>query len=338
MSGNPLPHTLSAAQRSTWINHLTLKGINVGDMSAICAAYIELRNDVGNHFYIGEGAYRFFILGGDYGNRADGEQPTIGDTICGCSNWPPAEDVRIVSAVVHDFITRGASHGDGIFVQPSYNVRIDKNVLARNDCIPIYINYATSYGQPVGVHGLRVIGNVVHADTIHNGGDKCGQSISLGNNDQTDTVVAFNSIEGPIRRSNSTEVSQNIRIVGNVAGEIDATNSGNSAGCGAGTIAAYNVLTDSGANRCGDLSNVVLADRQFVSKDAQPNSPADSRRSFAAPLGNYALARTAKAVRRIPARWCKANPGVCPRADILGNPRPDPAHPSYYDAGAYENR
>ena len=116
--------------------------------------------------------------------------------------------------------------GTGFFIDPSYNVRIVGNVLARNDCIPIYVNYATSQGQVVGVHGLWIIGNVVHAETVHNGGGYCGQSISLGNNDQTDTIVAFNSIEGPIRRSNSTEVSQNIRIIGNVAEDINAARGG----------------------------------------------------------------------------------------------------------------
>ena len=85
-----------------------------------------------------------------------------------------------------------------------------------NDCIPVYVNYLTDNGQRVGVHGLRIIGNVVHTDTMHNGGDRCYQGISLGNNHQTDTIVAFNSLEGPIRRSNSSELNRNIRIVGNV--------------------------------------------------------------------------------------------------------------------------
>ena len=49
---------------------------------------------------------------------------------------------------------------------PSYGVQIVKNVLARNDCIPIYVNYLTESGQRIGVHGLRIIGNVVHTDTM----------------------------------------------------------------------------------------------------------------------------------------------------------------------------
>ena len=117
-SGNPLPSTLSAAQRATWVNHLTFKGMYLGDFGAICAAFIELDNDMGNHFYLGQGSYHFYIEGGDYGDRTDAEQPTIGDTTCGCSNWPPAEDVRVEHAVVHDFITQGAGHGDGILHRP----------------------------------------------------------------------------------------------------------------------------------------------------------------------------------------------------------------------------
>ena len=88
---------------------------------------------------------------------------------------------------------------------------------------------------------------------MHNGGDRCYQGISLGNNHQTDTIVAFNSLEGPIRRSNSSELNRNIRIVGNIAAEINAVNSGNSSGCGTGTTAIYNVLTDRVAARCGAL-------------------------------------------------------------------------------------
>ena len=138
-------------------------------------------------------------------------------------------------AVVHDFVTTSPSHGDGFFIAPSYGSKIVKNVLARNDCIPVYVNYLTGNGQPVGVHGLRVIGNVVHTDTMHNGGDRCYQGISLGNNNQTDTIVAFNTLELPIRRSNSTETNQSIRIVGNIAEGVNALNSGNSWGCGSGT-------------------------------------------------------------------------------------------------------
>ena len=231
VSGNPLPSTLTAAQRSSWINHLTIKGIYLDTFEVHCAAYLTLDHDTGTNFYIRQGAYRVTIDGGDYGNQSNGSQPTIGDTSSSSGNWPPAEAITVKNAVIHDFITQGDDHGDGIFVQPSYRVRILKNVLARNDCIPIYVNYATDSGQAIGVHGLRIIGNVVHTATSHNGG-QCGQAVSLGNNDQSDTIVAFNSIEGPIRRSNSTELTRNIRIVGNVASKITAAREGNSAGCG----------------------------------------------------------------------------------------------------------
>ena len=81
----------------------------------------------------------------------------------------------------------------------------------------------------------------------------------------------------------------------------------------------------------------VRAGSPFVSKDAQPNSPAGTDKYFRPPLGNYRLRPTVKAIKRVPTRWCKANPGVCPTKDILGHRRPKPSHPSYYDAGAYEN-
>ena len=58
VTGNPLPSTLSAAQRSTWINHLTIQGMYIGDFYAICAAHIQLDNDAGSHFFIGQGSVR----------------------------------------------------------------------------------------------------------------------------------------------------------------------------------------------------------------------------------------------------------------------------------------
>ena len=272
-------------------------------------------NDAGSHFFIGQGAYHVYIQGGDYANETDASQPTIGDTTCGCGNWPPAEDVHVSGAVVHDFVTTSPSHGDGFFIAPSYGVQIVKNVLARNDCIPVYVNYLTGNGQPVGVHGLRVIGNVVHTDTMHNGGDRCYQGISLGNNNQTDTIVAFNTLELPIRRSNSTETNQSIRIVGNIAEGVNALNSGNSWGCGSGTTAAYNILMNSSVSNCGDASNAIGATLPFVSADAQPNSPAGTNQYFTAPLGDYTIASGsagAPAVGKVPTNWCNANPGVCP--------------------------
>ena len=151
--------------------------------------------------------------------------------------------------------------------------------LARNDCIPIYVNYPTDSGQAIGVHGLRIIGNVVHTDTIHNGGDRCDQAISLGNNDQSDTIVAFNSLEGPVRRSNSTRVDQ---------GHPDCRQRYGSRSTAArevtppaavpGTTGHYNVLTDGVAASCG-ASNA-RSGSPFASKDAQPNSPSGSNKYF----------------------------------------------------------
>lgn len=337
VTGNPLPSTLTPAQRSTWINHLTIRGMYIGQFSAACAAYIDLDKDAGSAYYIRQGTYHFYIRGGDYGNETDGTQPTIGDTTCGCNDWPPAEDVRIENTVEHDFITQGDQHGDGIFIQPSYDVQVMKNVLARDDCIPIYVNYATTQGQRIGVHGLRIIGNVIHTDTVHNGQGRCNQAISLGDNAQTDTVVAFNSLEGPIRRSNAGGLNADIRIIGNVAGEIDAAGSGDQAACGPGTTAFYNVLTDRFAGTCGNSTNV-RAGSQFLSQDAQPNSPSGANKYFTARLGSYLLKQRVKAIKRVPTKWCKTHPGVCPKTDILGRRRPNRMHPSYYDAGAYENR
>jgi hypothetical protein len=66
--GNPLPSTLSAAQKANWINHLTIRGIYVGGFGIICAAEIRLENDVGGAFYIRQGAYNVTIDGGAYAN------------------------------------------------------------------------------------------------------------------------------------------------------------------------------------------------------------------------------------------------------------------------------
>ena len=104
---------------------------------------------------------------------------------------------------------------------------------------------------------------------------------------------------------------------------------------------AYNILMNSSVSNCGDASNAIGATLPFVSADAQPNSPAGTNQYFTAPLGDYTIASGsagAPAVGKVPTSWCNANPGVCPTTDINGNPRPNAAHPSYYDAGAYENR
>jgi chitodextrinase len=346
VSGHPLPDTLTTAQMANWATHVTVKGIYIGDFSAVCAAYIELDNDAGNHWYLGQGVYHWYMIGGDYGNRTDAAQPTIGDSTESTSssytstNWPPAEDIRVENAVIHDFVTYGSGHGDGFFIDPSYNVQLIGNIIARDDCIPLYVNYATVDAQPLGIHGLRIIGNVVHLDTDHNGNGRCFQGISLGNNNQYDTIAAFNSVEMPIRRSNGTEDNQGIRIIGNITSGINAANSGNTAGCGAGTTASYNILTDSSANNCGDSSNLVSAPGQFTSTDVTPNSQSQNV-YFTASLGNYALAANVAAIGKVPIAMCQPGGALypyCPTTDPNGNPRPNPAHPSYYDAGAYENR
>jgi hypothetical protein len=343
VTGHPLPDSLTAAQMATWDTHLTIKGIYIGEMTAINAAHINLVNDVGTVFYIREGVYDFNILGGDYANQTDASNPTIGDSLTTGANWAPAENVLVEGAVIHDFITQGSGHGDGLFIQPSYNVALVKNVLARNDCIPIYVNYAQN--AAVGVHGLIIAGNVVHTDTIHNGGARCYQGISLGDNDQTNSLVAFNSLEGPIRRSNSgSEINSGNRIVGNVADGINAVNAGNTWGCGPGTTASYNVLMDSAADACGDSSNsLVYPLVPFVSIDTQPNSPSGTDKMFTAPLGDYSLTAGAAAIGKVPTSWVNGDTQLASvlfylSTDINGNPRPNPAHPNYWDAGAYENR
>ena len=221
VSGNPLPHTLSAAQRASWINHLTVKGIYLDTFEIHCAAYISLDNDVGSDFFIGRARIRSTFDGGDYNSSnaaAGGNSPTIGDSTNSSGNWPPAEGLTIKNAIVRDFISTGPDHGDGYFIQPSYDVHIIKNVIARNDCIPFYVNYAVN--SSIGVHGLWIIGNAIHVSTQHIvGNDLCPNLVNLGENTQTDTIIAFNSIEGDIFRhdpANGTTVSNN-QIVGNIA-------------------------------------------------------------------------------------------------------------------------
>src|SRR5262249_22455582 len=156
---NPLPHTLSAAQRSSWINHLTVQGIYLDTFEIHCASYISLVNDAGSDFFVRQGAYQVTIDGGDYNtsNAAQGgNSPTIGDSTNSTGNWPPAENVTIQNAIIRDFISTGPDHGDGYFIQPSYNVHIIRNIIARNDCIPFYVNYAVN--AAIGVHGLWIVG------------------------------------------------------------------------------------------------------------------------------------------------------------------------------------
>ena len=339
VSGNPLPSTLTAAQRSSWINHLTIKGIYLDTFEMHCAAYITLDHDVGTDFFIRQGAYNILIDGGDYGNSnaaAGGNSPTIGDSTASGS-FPPAEGITIKGAIIRDFISTGPDHGDGYFIQPSYDVHIIKNIVVRNDCIPFYVNFAVN--ASIGVHGLWVIGNEIHVSTQHTvGNDTCPNVINLGENTQTDTIIAFNSVEGDIFRhtaSKGTTVSNN-RIVGNVAGVAD-DDSG--AGCEAGYSAQYNVFYDSSATNCGDSSNALPNAQQFTSYDtAGWTGTAGNSIYQVTMLGDYSLRSGAAAVGKVPTSWCNANPGVCPTSDIDGNPRPNPAHPSYYDAGAYENR
>jgi hypothetical protein len=339
--GNPLPSTLSATQKANWINHLTIRGIYIGGFNMQCASEIRLENDIGGAFYIRQGSYNVTLDGGAYANETDGSDPTVGDSTVatngsepGGTSWPPAQNVTLQNGVYHDLTTNDpGSHGDGIFVQPSYNTKIIKNILARDDCIPIYVNFAVWSG--IGVHGLWVIGNVVHVDTQHvaNTGH-CGQGISLGDNVQSDTIVAFNSLETPIRRSSTTNNTTNDQVIGNVAQGISSLSS---FGCVSGLSAKYNVFVDNTATNCGDSSNTLANGvSQFVSIDTQPNSPTNSDPMFTAPLGNYQLKSGSLAVVKVPTSWCTANPGVCPTTDINGNPRPNPAHPSFYDAGAYE--
>jgi hypothetical protein len=185
------------------------------------------------------------------------------------------------------------------------------------------------------VHGLWVIGNVVHVDTQHvaNTGH-CSQGISLGDNVQSDTIVAFNSLETPIRRSPTTNNTTNDQVVGNIT---DGVSGFSGYGCVSGLSAKYNVFTDSSAVNCGDSTNTLTnGASQFISTDTQPNSPTNSDPMFTAPLGNYQLKTGSVAIGKVPTSWCTANPGVCPTTDINGNTRPNPSHPSFYDAGAYE--
>src|SRR6185437_838518 len=101
----------------------------------------------------------------------------------------------------------------------------------------------------IGVHGLWVIGNVVHVDTQHVvGAGHCAQGISLGDNVQSDTIVAFNSLETPVRRSPTTNNTTNDQVVGNVTlGVVPQS----LFGCVSGLTAKYNVFIDPSADNCG---------------------------------------------------------------------------------------
>ena len=342
VSGNPLPSTLSPSQMATWDTHLTFEGIYVGQLTAICSAHVTLDGDVGTDFFLREGVYDWTIKGSDFGNDNQANVPTIGDSLSAGGSWPPLQDVTLEGSLIHDFTSTNGDHGDGLFVQPSYNVTVAKDVFARDDCIPLYVNYAQN--PQVGVHNLLVVGNVIHTGTQNNSGfGDCGQALSLGDNDQYGTLAAFNSVSTNdlgIRRSNSgSEINTGIRMVGNVADGIAASNSGNTYGCGAGTTADYNVLMEQSEAGCA-ADNILALPLPLTSEDT--TSTANGLITTPV-LGDYRLVSGSPAIAKVPASWCATDAQTqqaCAliATDINGSPRPNPTHPSFYDAGAYENR
>ena len=278
-SGNPLPSTLTPAQRASWINHIEFDDMYISGLYTQCASFITFRNVDTDSFFLREGSYHVWVLGGSHGNDSSANVPTIGDTTCGCSNWPPAEDVEFVNGVYHDFVEAGpvgSAHGDGIFIMPSYGTKIIGNVFARDDILPIYVNFATSSAQPYGVKQLQIIGNVLHTCAQHvQGGSACAQSqtIGLGNNYLDGALIAFNSVEGGIRRYESgctSTCTNNVQFIGNIATGL-TTGLGGS-GCSlAGESGDYNVWYQSGAGSCGAHDNIG-AGSPYTSTDTQPNA------------------------------------------------------------------
>ena len=146
--------------------------------------------------------------------------------------------------------------------------------------------------------------------------------MNLGENTQTDTIIAFNSIEGDIFRhdpANGTTVSNN-QIVGNVATSTDAEHG---PGCQPGYTVKYNVFYGSWASNCGDSSNALANAQQFASYDSAgwTGTPGNSVFRVTA-VGDYSLRSGSVAAGKVPTSWCNANPGVCPATDIKGAPAP----------------
>ena len=161
--------------------------------------------------------------------------------------------------------------------------------------------------------------------------------MNLGKNNQTDTIVAFNTSSEPIRRPilERHELTR-ILIVGNVAEGVDAEH-----GPGAASPATLRIqflCTASARVTAATLRTPMAGDaavrRARHRRDApawQQHLPSHRARRLQPSLRGHAVAK-------VPTSWCNAHPGVCPATDINGDPRPNAAHPSFYDAGAYENR
>ena len=265
VTGNPLPHTLSDAQRSSWINHLTIRGIYLNAFEMHCAANINLTNDVGTTFYIRQGAFNVTVDGGDYNTDTTASQPTIGDSTNSSGNWPPAEGITIRNAIVRDFTSSGPGHGDGYFIQPAYDVHIIKNIIARNDCIPFYVNYAVnaSTWRSWAVDRRK---RDPCLDSAHNR----QRSLPKSREPRREHADRHDHrVQQPRGRhfrhdpANGTTVANN-QIVGNVATRSD-DDSG--AGCEPGYSVKYNVFYDSWASNCGDSSNALANAQQFASYD-----------------------------------------------------------------------
>ena len=251
--------------------------------------------------------------------------------------------MTLEGSLIHDFTSTNGEHGDGLFIQPSYDVSVVRDVFARDDCIPLYVNYAPKRGNRRARPSYRR-----QRDPHRNTEQRWVRGLRPGalarrQRPVRDTrrVQLRSTNDLGIRRSNSGgEVNTGIRIVGNVVAGIAATNAGSTYGCGAGTTALYNVLSDPNADNCGSGTNLLGVPLPLISEDTESTS---GGLILTPTLGDYSLVSGSPALADVPVSWCTTDAQTqqaCAdvTTDIKGNPRPDPAHPAYYDAGAYENR
>ena len=175
--------------------------------------------------------------------------------------------MTIKNAIVRDFIKQ-RSRSRRRLLHPARVRRPHHQERHRPERLHPLLRQLRSQRHTIGVHGLWIIGNAIHVSTQHAfGNDLCPNLVNLGENTQTDTIIAFNSIEGDIFRhdpANGTTVANN-QIVGNVATRTDARHG---PGCQPGYTVKYNVFYGSWASNCGDSSNALANAQQFASYDS----------------------------------------------------------------------
>lgn len=329
---NAVGNTTATPATST-LKNLTFRGIYF--RAAVFMKYVHgfTIDHVQSPLFFSDASDTVTISNGDYGNQFDGSCSTVSNA---GSSTPDSTNVTISGNIIHDSmrLTSAQSHPDGLFIQGLNGGTITGNVFYRDAVIPLYLN-SVAGGS---IQNITITNNVIHrvvdmTDTGSSTTSASGisqQGISLGDNNLSNVTVAFNSLEGFIRRQDLTHgggtgTTSGLKIYANVA---DGIVFGNSYGCGDNTTYAYNIWTNASSVAC-DATETAGSSAPFSSLDASPS---------AGTLGTYTLAAASLPIGYVPKTWCDANVGVCPSTDFAGASRPSGNHSTTFDAGAYENR